>query len=79
MNRIERFGVRKIETDKGQPRWQVVGRKPDGNRVRLRFETEEEALRHLAQSATYLYQDNPRYPTTCDTAYFGGILISMCI
>jgi hypothetical protein len=44
MNRIERFGVRKIETDKGQPRWQVVGRKPDGNRVRLRFETEEEAV-----------------------------------
>jgi hypothetical protein len=37
------------------------------------------ALRHLAQSATYLYQDNPRYPTTCDIAYFGGILISMCI
>jgi hypothetical protein len=38
-----------------------------------------DALRHLAQSATYLYQDNPRYPTTCDTAYFDGILISMCI
>jgi len=39
----DRFDVREIETARGQQRWQVSGYKPDGTRVRLRFDTVEEA------------------------------------
>lgn len=39
----DRFEVKEIETARGQQRWQVSGYKPDGTRVRVRFDTVEEA------------------------------------
>jgi hypothetical protein len=45
----ERIEIRKIKTDQGEPRWQVVGRKPDGNRIRLRFKIQAEAVAKKAE------------------------------
>lgn len=45
----DRFEVNEIETANGQQRWRVSGYKPDGTRVRLRFDTAEEAQSKMSE------------------------------